>query len=266
MISFRVPLILSALCSISSAAIHSGHAAADWLAASSSYEGGKTVKTGIRLVMDKGWHTYWSNPGEGGMQLSVKWELPEGWTAGEVEHPVPIRFMTGDLPGFGYEGTVIFPVTLTPPAGASGEVTLKAKVSWLTCNDSACIPGNADLEMTLKTGDASATPESEILAEASKKVPVATDKVILKVTEKPAGLVLTITPADSDQISEDTAFFPATPDVVDAGAQIKFTKSADAWMAEVPKSEYLSGPVKEFTLVSGIKAGTAPLAITWKSE
>lgn len=266
MISLRVPLVFSALCSISSAAIHSGHAAADWLAASSSYEAGKTVKTGIRLVMDKGWHTYWSNPGEGGMQLSVKWELPEGWTAGEVEHPVPIRFMTGDLPGFGYEGTVIFPVTLTPPAGASGSVTLKAKVSWLTCNDSACIPGNADLEMTLDAGKVSATPDSGLLAEASKKVPVATDEIILKVTEKPKFLVLTLTPADSKLIATDTAFFPATPDVVDAGAEIRFTKSAEAWTAEVPKSEYLSDPVKEFTLVSGIKDGTAPLAITWKSE
>ena len=40
------------------------------------------VKTGIRLVVDEGYHTYWLNPGDGGMKISVKWELPTGWSAG----------------------------------------------------------------------------------------------------------------------------------------------------------------------------------------
>lgn len=87
---------------VSIAAVRSGKAEVDWLSVSATVAPGKPVQTALRLVVDPGWHTYWENPGEGGMGISVKWDLPAGWTAGALEHPVPQRFMTGELAGFGY--------------------------------------------------------------------------------------------------------------------------------------------------------------------
>ena len=101
------------------AGVKSGHAEAELLSGVSSFQVGKPVPLGIRLKFDPGWHGYWINPGEAGMPLSAKWTLPEGWKAGELRHPVPKSFKTGELSGFGYEGEAVYLVDLVPPAGAS---------------------------------------------------------------------------------------------------------------------------------------------------
>lgn len=261
MIPFQSVLVSAALCSVSLAAVRSGKVEADWISTSATAEAGKPVQTAVRLVLDEGWHTYWKNPGEGGMEISVKWELPEGWTAGELEQPVPKRFMTGDLPGFGYEGTVVFPVTFTAPAGFSGEVKLKGKISWLTCNDDSCIPGNAELELPLKAGAPAPAQAAGLIAGALEKIPQAEKGAVLKVEEKEKTLVLSVSGVD---LAERSEVFPATPQVVDAGAEFKFVKDGHGWKAEVAKSEYVSSPVKELVLVVAGKGGTAPVAVGWK--
>jgi thiol:disulfide interchange protein DsbD len=50
---------------------------------------------------------------------------------------------------YGYEGEVLFPVEITPPASpAGGDAQLKAKAKWLVCNQ-ICLPGGAELDLTL---------------------------------------------------------------------------------------------------------------------
>ena len=262
---FKFALISTALCMISPAAVRSGNSEADWLATSATYAGGKPVQTGIRLVLDKGWHTYWLNPGEGGMKISVIWELPAGWTAGELEHPVPKRFMTGELPGFGYEGTVIFPVAFTPPAGAAGAVKLKGKLSWLTCNDSACVPGTANLELDLMAGTPAATAEAGLIEDALNLVPRPNPRVALSVEETPATLILTLHGATKMEQFDISGYevFPATPSVIDPAAKIDLVRSSEVMKAEVPRSEYASRPVKALSLVLAGKPGKPPFSVTW---
>jgi thiol:disulfide interchange protein DsbD len=202
------------------------------------------------------------------MKISVKWELPAGWTAGEIQHPVPKRFMTGELPGFGYEGTVLFPVTLTPPADFNGEAKLKGKVSWLTCNDEKCVPGTAALELTLTSGAPATSGQAELLEKAMLKIPVPGDgDATLKVEEKPATLALTVTSQPGKTLElNGREVFPATPQTIDAAAKIEFRKDGDHWTAEVPKSEYASTPVAALTLVLAGKTGQPPLSLTWKAK
>ena len=246
------------------AAVRSGKAEADWIGATKSYEAGKPVQTAVRLVVDAGWHTYWLNPGEGGMKISAVWELPAGWTAGELQHPLPKRFMTGELPGFGYEGTVVFPVTFTPPAGFTGPAKLKGKISWLTCSDQSCIPGNAKIELSLNAGPPAAA-EAELVAEALRKIPVPpASGVSLTVVGQPKSLRLTIVGLTDKP--GDYEVFPATPQVVDSAARIEFKDDGGKWTAEVPKSEYAPKEIEELTLVLAGKASQTPLALTWKSE
>lgn len=249
------------------ASVRSGHAEVEWQAATGTYQAGQTVETAIKMTVDVGWHTYWINPGEGGMKLGVTWELPDGWTAEEPQHPVPIRFMTGELPGFGYEGVVLFPVAITTPAGAQGPAELKAKVSWLTCNDSSCVPGDAELTLKLTPGAESTTDHAPDIRKAISAIPKARDGWLLQVKEQGKQLVLSIRPPDGDttDLSNCTGF-PATESVIDARAPIKFTKSDGLWTSEVPKDEYAGTPVKSLTLVvSGIGL-EPPLELTWTAE
>ena len=263
----RTALISALLCTVSCAAVRSGKAEADWLSASGTYVAGKPVQAALRLAVDEGWHTYWMNPGEGGMKISVVWELPAGWTAGELEHPVPKRFMTGGLAGFGYEGTVVFPVKFTPPSGFTGEAKLKGKISWLTCNDDSCIPGNAELELSLDAGAPAATADANLIKGALERIPQPTNGIFLSVTEKPKTLVLTLRALATRPLEiADYEIFPATPQVVEPAAKFQFVSDGTKWHAEVPKSEYAPKPVKELTLVLAGKAKQAPMALTWKSE
>lgn len=260
----RTALIFASICSVSAAAVRSGKASADWITASETAEPGKPVQTAIRLQVDAPWHTYWQNPGEGGMKISVNWDLPPGWTAGELEHPAPKRFMTGELAGFGYEGTVVFPVRLTAPADFSGKAKLKGKLSWLTCNDAQCIPGDAELELALVAGTAVPTADAKLIAEALKKIPRPSPEILLSVAEQSKTLILTLTGSPPFQPG-DYEVFPAPGEIVDAAAKFTFVSEGNGWKAEVPKSEYFESPLKELTLVLSGKNGQSPLAIEWKA-
>lgn len=267
MTAIRTLFLSAALGGSAFAAIHSGKAAADWITASSTVSGGTAVATGLRLAVDPGYHTYWENPGEGGMKISVKWELPPGWKATEPSFPVPKRFVTGELPGFGYDGTVIFPVTVTPPDGFTGKATLKAAFSWLTCDDNGCIPGDAKLELTLSAGAPAPTKDVESIAAALRQVPLTPpSRIALKVSEREKSLILTIAGLANPKPDLTTyQVFPATPQVIENAARIRFTRDGNLWTAEVPKSEYLTKPASELTLVLAGDAEDPPISLSWKA-
>lgn len=262
----RVLLTVAALSSIAvSAPVHSGHASADWINGTTAYKAGQSFQTGIRLVLDEGWHTYWKNPGEAGSKLKVNWTLPEGWTVSDLSFPVPIRFMTGELPGYGYEHEVILPVTVTPPAGATGAAALKANVSWLTCNDESCVPGKAELNLSVAEGVPAATPDTEKIAKSTALVPQPLPGAELTVKEQGTELQLFLKlPAGASTDPAAGEVYPATAQAVDHYKPFKFAKTEGGWSATATKNEYAEGPLKELVLVISNPQGT-PLTVVWKA-
>lgn len=112
---------------------------------------GTSHTVALRLDHIPHWHTYWINPGTG-YPTSIEWELPEGWTAGEINWPAPIiiRDSHGTITGNGYEYVAYLPIQLDVPADTApgSTVTLKGHADWLMCAD-VCIPGDAAIELTL---------------------------------------------------------------------------------------------------------------------
>jgi len=248
------------------AAVKSGHAAADLVAGISSYEAGKTFQVAIRLTVDPGWHTYWINPGIGGMPVKATWTLPEGWKAGELQQPVPKRFMTGKLPGFGYEGETVFLVDLTPPAGATGEAECKVKLAWLTCDEKACVPGDAELSVKLPAGDGAAGKDAAMVDAAGKKIPMAPDKDLGFVVEERYGRLFLKVFAKEEIDLAEVSSFPATPDVIDPAEPLTFEKGKDAWLAHGKKSEYAEGPVTQLDIVLAGGKLKQPLLLSWRAK
>jgi len=116
---------------------------------------GQSFLIGVHLTMVEGWHVYWKNPGEAGLATEVAWQLPEGFTAGPLLWPVPIRFtMPGSITSFGYADEVMLLAQVTAPTGlkAGDAVEFAAKVSWLGCKD-RCVPGEATVRLTLPVAD-----------------------------------------------------------------------------------------------------------------
>ena len=79
---------------------------------------GTTITAGIELKMDKGWHTYWLNPGAAGIPTSVEWTLPKGITVGEIQWPVPEKFLSLGSTGYGYHDESVLLVPLSSAADA----------------------------------------------------------------------------------------------------------------------------------------------------
>lgn len=120
---------------------------------------GEIFWVALRQEIRNDWHTYWKNPGDSGEPTTIDWELPEGFTAGDIVWPAPKRVPLADLVNFGYEGDLFLLVPITAPDGlAPGDaVTLAANARWLVCKD-ICIPETATLSLTL---DVTETTPSE---------------------------------------------------------------------------------------------------------
>jgi thiol:disulfide interchange protein DsbD len=137
--------------------------AASLVSADASVRAGTPVTVALRLVQKPGWHTYWLNPGTG-LPTTLKWTLPEGWTAGAIQWPAPLALVDGQNNPFGngYEGDLLLPVTLTPPANLTlgATISLSAEASWLMCRDQ-CVPGSAKVSLALPvlSGPPAADPE-----------------------------------------------------------------------------------------------------------
>src|SRR5688572_22607248 len=137
--------LLAFLCAAPArAAARAGHVKASLVAADASVQPGKPLTVALRLQHDPHWHTYWENPGIG-VPTTLKWTLPPGWQVGPIQWPAPIiiKDKQGNLTGNGYEGEILLPVTLMPPATLKpgDTVELTAAADWLEC-EAICVPGN----------------------------------------------------------------------------------------------------------------------------
>lgn len=224
---------------LAQAGVKSGHAEFELLSGATGYLPGTPVQLGLELVLDEGWHTYWSNPGEGGMKPQLKWELPEGWVAGPVLFPVPERFMTGILPGYGYGDRVVFPVYVTPSEDASGSAEIAVSVDWLTCNDEACVPGAADGRVSLDPEAGEPTPAAEKIAKFLARVPQPLDGAQLDAELVDGEIRLSIKLPEGVDAS-GAEVLPATPGVFDHSKELRLSEGEGSWTLAVPLNEYAS--------------------------
>jgi len=133
---------------------------------------GDTVLAGIRMHMDPKWHTYWQNPGASGMATTIDWHLPAGVTAQPPQWPIPEKLPDKDLTTYIYRDEVVIIVPLkVSPSLQSGDLQLKATVSWLEC-DVQCIPGHQDVQATLGIGsETRPSPDASLIEAWQKKLP-----------------------------------------------------------------------------------------------
>ena len=133
---------------------------------------GRPFTVALRLVHEKGWHTYWRNPGIG-IATTLDWKLPPGWKAGEIQWPAPevLTDDKGNVTGNGYEGDLLLPLVLTPPSGlqAGGNANVSATADWLMCRD-VCMPGEGPVSLSLPVGDEEPAADPEWGAKISAVV------------------------------------------------------------------------------------------------
>jgi thiol:disulfide interchange protein len=145
---------------------------AELLADTNAVVPGKPFTVGLRLRMAPGWHTYWKFSGDAGLPTEIKWSLPAGWRAGEIQWPIPLKTIDpGDIQTYGYQDEVLLTQQITPPAKIdNSSVKLSADASWLVC-EKICIPGSAKLDADLPIASASNPANQELFARWRRLLP-----------------------------------------------------------------------------------------------
>ncbi len=185
------------------------HVKAELVAESDAIVPGQPLQLALKLAHENEWHTYWQVPGDSGLPTRIEWQLPAGFTAGPIEWPYPHRLPAGPLVNYGYEGETLLLTKLQVPADlATGKnVTLNAKAEWLECKD-VCIPGSADLSLTLPVrAAAGASPHAALFAQARKLVPGAVPGVTVRATTEGDRIRLALT-VPTDRSINSIEFFP----------------------------------------------------------
>lgn len=124
------------------------------VANTAAVENGKTFMLGVQFAIAPGWHIYWANPGESGLDTKVELvDFAQG-QVGRVLYPAPVRFESpGPLVSYGYSDEVMLMIPVTPAFTGTepAELALKVKARWLMCSD-RCIPGKTELDIRLPVG------------------------------------------------------------------------------------------------------------------
>jgi DsbC/DsbD-like thiol-disulfide interchange protein len=151
------------------------HARVEFLSRQSAIVPGSNVQLGVHFVLESGWHIYWRNPGDSGQPPAFKWQLPVGFSAGEIQWPRPERMQPiKELADYGYHNEVLLPLVLHVPQAARGRSfsEIHAEAKWLVCRE-VCIPEHAELKLTLPVA-ATAKPNASaanLFAQTEKLLP-----------------------------------------------------------------------------------------------
>ncbi|HYC57050.1 MAG TPA: thioredoxin family protein [Candidatus Binatia bacterium] len=201
--------------------VKGNYATAELLSETRTAQPGTPLALGIRIVPEHGWHTYWTNPGQTGLAARVKWSLPPGFSAGELQWPHPDRIGKPPYVGYGYKGDLTLLATVDVPSSAPrGEnLAIAANVSWLVCREDACVPGKADLALDVPVSDAPPQPDATVAAlfrAVRHRVPRALDQYRARLIDGADSIVLKLDgPAGDYPSTQDVEVFPVDFNVVD---------------------------------------------------
>lgn len=166
---------------------------------------GKPYRIGLLLDHDAGWHTYWKSTATG-YATSVDWDLPEGFTAGELSWPVPKAYDFQGWTEFVYEDRVLLMTTLTPPETLpEGRVEIGFTAEWLMCAD-VCIPGEISGMITLPVKDSPPDPSPEwsgLFRKTDRDLPASPEGYDLQASKVAGGIELRV----SGELPESAYFF-----------------------------------------------------------
>ncbi len=216
---------------------------------------GKPFTVGVLLTIEPGWHTYWQFGGDSGAPTTIEWELPDGFTAGPIQWPLPTAHASeGDQLTFTYENEVMLLVEITPPTALPTKtVDLKASLQWLVCKET-CVPGNGDVAVNLAIGKESTPANAELFAKWRAQLPKST-KPPFELTWKPTPKELQI---ELRRVPNELTveFFPIPEGEIKLGHPVVSQPHADG--ARTIRLPYLSetkGSVRQGVLVTHKEGG-----------
>ncbi|MGC6458019.1 MAG: protein-disulfide reductase DsbD domain-containing protein [Akkermansiaceae bacterium] len=228
------------------------------IAETASMTPGKPLTVGVHIKHFPGFHTYWKNPGMVGMETSLKWKLPKGFTASEIHWPAPENTFMGQYPCHGYERDVTLLVTITPPESLSGNsVTLSTEAGWMCCAK-GCFPGFQTLSLTLPVREkpVPAPNHAKLIARAKKDLPSTDHGLTATLLSKVDAPVVRIHFTSKSELPLKDLYFFSTDRQISSDQIQKFEPQPDgSLILNVARSEF--SPEEKTSLPGVLRIGKA---------
>lgn len=220
--------------------IRSDHVEVELVAEVEAVRAGAPFWVGLRMTADPKWHTYWKNPADSGLETVLRWNLPEGWSAGAIQWPYPETFVLESIVSYGFEREVLLMVELTPPEEiAASEVTLRVQADWLEC-EIICLPGRATLALTLPVTDDEPTLDSaqrSLFERARHEWPMTDTGWTLRAERRGDQYhVEARPPAGWAGLIQEALFFASEPEIIEHGADQQWGRSDGVYTLQLQRN------------------------------
>jgi DsbC/DsbD-like thiol-disulfide interchange protein len=177
----------------------------------------------------------------------VEWQLPTGLAAGTILWPTPRRLESSTIVDYGYEDAVLLIVPLRVSAEFVAEQTARigADVKLLVCSQAMCVPGKAQLSLTLPPEAQAPVADArtaDLFSAARRSLP----------RPSPANWKFSVTDAhDSFVLSANVGhrvtqavFFPLVESQIENSAPQKIDPVATGFRLTLRKSDQLVKPIQ----------------------
>lgn len=253
---FVSALVLISVASSQASAATIPHGTVELVAEDQSITPGRTLYVGLHFQLEKGWHTYWANPGDSGEPLRAAWHLPSGMAAGEMQWPAPKRFGSPTIADFGYDGetTLLVPIHASASLKPEEAAQIGADLGVLICRE-ICVPGKAHVALSLPIKPEAQQPDArtrDLFAAARRSLPRnAPGEWKVAVLDEPDSFILV---ASLGRAVNHAAFFPLVESQVDNAAPQNIQQAANGFRLTLRKSDQLLKPIKRLKGVLELSA------------
>jgi len=234
---------------------------------------GEPFTVALELDHPDEWHSYYKNSGGPELPLRIEWSLPEGFSAGPIQWPVP-EVKDGFFGNsYIYTGAPVFLFELSPPASLEpgSSVTLSARPRWQICKqlckDEPQPPRDFTLELAV-ADEAEPNPEHAALFERARAaLPASAGDTEFRVESAPEAYLLRFSPPAG--VASDPAgleFVPDQPFVDALGAGGEVVTEDGEWVVRLPRrtTDAFDEPIEQGDAIGGILVfpdGSEPTAI-----
>ena len=214
--------------------VDTGHARISLIKDHSDFVPGTSINIGLKVSMDKGWHTYWRNPGDSGGPIEIDWNLPKGFSISDIKWPLPEKIEYPPLMTYGYEDFVIYPMVLSIPADYSDDY-FEMNADILICAD-VCIPESGKISSNLLDIESDSLIYEWLESVPSKSLPITTS-----LNDNNLEIKFTF-----EKEIKEIYFFPDENNSIDYSSKQNFYKKDDGYFLSIKLFN------DEFQNVSGV--------------
>ena len=234
---YKLLFLLFVSFNIFAVSVDTGHAKVSLVKYNFSENGVEHNLIGIKMDMQKNWHTYWKNPGDSGGPIKVKWSHEENLVISDIFWPTPSLIPYDPLMTYGYKDFVIFPFKLENSGNSNAPIT--ANIDFLICDD-ICVPEKAYIETTI----------DEIVADINLQqwfAEVPTQTLPAKVSLDNEHIEIRFS---NNDLLGSAIFFINDADIVEHASEQVLIKEENNWLLKIKKLQN----IKQLNNISGVLA------------